>query len=256
MMLPPIRQACFLTCLLLSLLLGLCGSAFATDSRVVNALLDGVLEADVKDGYVDYPAVARNVRFYKYLEAIAEFDAEALGSDEERLAFWINAYNALAIKSVIDGITPVSMTGKIKFFRTTEHRVAGRSLDLQSIRDDILRKLGDPRVHFALVPASYSAPKLRSESFRADELDRQLDGSARDFLNDKRKNRYSAVTLMAKVSTIFEEYAEDFGEDERAVLRYIAQYIDDEDLAAKLKRGAYGIEYMEYDHSINGRPMN
>ncbi len=230
--------------------------AVAADSRVLNALLDGVLESDVKDGYVDYPALARNVRFFKYVDAIAEFDAETLTTDEERLAFWLNAYNALAMKSVVDGITPVSMTGRFKFFRTNEHRVAGRSLDLQSIRDDILRKLGDPRVHFALVPAAYSSPKLRSEAYRADELDRQLDANARDFLNDKRKNRYSGVTLKAKVSKIFEEFAEDFGADERAVLTYIAQFVDAEDTAAKLKRGTYKIDYMEFDYSINGRPLN
>lgn len=252
----PARPYRLAAVVLLCALAGFCQTGWTADSRVLNALLDGVLETDVKDGYVDYPALARNVRFFKYIEAIAEFDAETLTSDEERLAFWLNAYNALAMKSVIDGVTPVTMTGRLKFFRTTEHRVAGRSLDLRSIKDDILRKLGDPRVHFALVPAAYSAPKLRSESYRADEIDRQLDGSARDFINDKRKNRYSAVTLTAKVSKIFEEYAEDFGEDERAVLTYIAQYIDDEDLAAKLKRGAYGIEYMEFDYSINGRPLN
>lgn len=245
------------TALLLALLCALpLGRTQAADSRVLHALLDGVLESTVKDGYVDYPAIARNVRFYKYIEAIAEFDTSTLASDAERMAFWINAYNALAIKTVIDGVTPVTMTGRLKFFRTIDHRVGGEDLDLNSIVADKLAPLGEPRVYFALVPAAFSAPKLRSEAYRADELERQLNENLRDFVNDKRKNRYSAVTLTAKLSTVFEEHAAEFGADQAAVLAFIADAIADEAVATVLARGTYGIEYMEYDWSINGRPLD
>jgi len=232
------------------------GPALAADSRVLHSLLDGVLETAVKDGYVDYPAIARNVRFYKYIEAIAEFDTASLASDAERLAFWINAYNALAIKAVIDGVTPVTMTGRLKFFRTIDHRVGGENLDLKSIVADKLAPLGEPRVHFALVPATFAAPKLRSEAYRADELERQLNENLRDFVNDKRKNRYSAVTQTAKLSTLFEEHAAEFGADDAAVLVFIARSIADEAVAKVLARGTYAIDYMEYDWSINGRPLD
>jgi hypothetical protein len=231
------------------------GPAPAADARVLNALLDGVLESHVADGYVDYPAVARNVRFYKYLEAIAEFDAGSLGTDAERLAFWINAYNALAIKMVIEGVTPVNLAGRIKFFRTTEHRVAGQALDLQSIEEDILGALGEPRVYFALAPAAFAGPKLRSESWRADELERQLEDSVRDFVNDKRKNRFSTATYKAKLSKVFERHADVFGEDDGAILEFVARYVAAADIADALTRGTFEIEYMEFDWSINGRPM-
>ncbi|MGE0485717.1 MAG: DUF547 domain-containing protein [Gammaproteobacteria bacterium] len=230
-------------------------SASATDSRVLNALLDGVLEAHVQDGYVDYPAIARNVRFHKYLEALAEFDADGLADDRERMAFWINAYNALVIKQIIEGQTPIGTIAKIKFFRTTEHRAGGRDVDLQTLAEDILFKFEDPRVHFAIVDSGYSAPRLRSEAYRVDELDRQLDDNTRDFLNDNRKNRISETLRRAKLSPIFEDYIDDFGGDKAGVLEFLSRYVDDEKLAEALAAGRFDLEYMEYDWSINGRPM-
>ncbi|MCB1747490.1 MAG: DUF547 domain-containing protein [Gammaproteobacteria bacterium] len=230
-------------------------SASATDSRVLNALLDGVLEAHVDDGYVDYPAIARNVRFHKYLEAIAEFDADSLADDKERMAFWINAYNALVIKEITNGQTPIGAIAKIKFFRTTEHRVGGRNIDLQSIADDILFEFDDPRVHFAIVDSAYSAPRLRSEAYRVDELDQQLEDNVRNFLNDNRKNRISETLRRAKLSPIFEDYADAFGGAPGGVLEFVSHYVDDDQLAEELAAGRFDLEYMDYDWSINGRPM-
>ena len=238
------------------ILLFLASSVQAADSRVLNALFDGVLETSVQDGYVDYPAIARNVRFYKYIEALAAFDPATLADDKERLAFWINAYNAFAIKSVIDGNSPVEMMSRLKFFRTGEHRVGGRDYDLQSIEDEVLNKLGEPRVHFAIAPATYSGPKLRSEAYRADELERQLEDNTRDFINDKRKNRYSMAQQQAKLSKVFDDYKDDFGGEDKAVLEYVSRYVEDQDTAKALARGSYEIKYMEYDRSINGRPMD
>jgi len=241
--------------LLIALLLVLPLSALAADVRVINALLDGVFEAHVKDGYVDYPQIARNVRFHKYLEAIADFDVETLVDDKERLAFWINAYNALAIKQIVDGQSPIGTIGRMKFFRTTNHRVGGRSLDLRSIESDILFRMKEPRVHFAIVNSSYSAPRLRSGAYRADELEQQLEDNTRDFLTDNRKNRYSNTLRQVKLSPIFEEHKGDFGGDDKSVLEFISHYVADEALATDLAAGGYSIKYLEYDWSINGHPM-
>jgi hypothetical protein len=249
MSMPRLLAALLLSAALLPL------NAAATDSRVLNALLDGVLEAHVQEGYVDYPGIARNVRFHKYLDAIAEFDAEGLADDKERMAFWINAYNALVIKEIIDGQSPIGAISKIKFFRTTEHRVGGRNLDLQSLAEDVLFEFEDPRVHFAIVDSGYSAPRLRSEAYRVDELDRQLDDNTRNFLNDNRKNRISATLRRAKLSPIFEAHVDAFGGDKAGVLEFVSRYVDDEELAEELAGGRFDLEYMEYDYSINGRPM-
>jgi len=195
------------------------------------------------------------VRFHKYLEAVAEFDPATLGDERERLTFWINVYNALAIKQIVDGLSPIGTMGRLKFFRTTEHRVAGASYDLDDIAQKVHAASDDPRVHFALVNASYSAPKLRAGAYRADELEQQLEDNTRDFVRDVRKNRFSLELRQAKLSPIFEEHMEDFGGDERGVLAFVARYVDDEVLAKELADGRFKVKFLDYEWSINGRPM-
>lgn len=245
-----------LAALLLGLLLAITvEGAHAADVRALNALIDGVFAAHVKDGYVDYPAIARNVRFHKYLEAIAGLDEAAIGDGAERLAFWINAYNALAVKQITEGMSPIGTFARMKFFGGNDHEVAGRSWDLASIADDILFEADDPRVHFAVVNASYTAPMLRSGAYRAEELDQQLEQAARSFINDNRKNRFSNGLMRAKLSPMFEEYADDFGGDDAAVQAFLARYVEDEETRRNLEAGRFEIQYLDYDWSINGRPM-
>jgi len=232
------------------------GLAAAADARTLGALLDGVLAAAVEDGYVDYPAIARNVRFHKYLEGVASFDPATLTGDDERKAFWINAYNAFAIKNAVDGITPVTMTGRIKFFRTTEHTVGGRALDLNTIENEFIAPFEDPRLHFALVPAAYFAPKLPAEAYRAEDLEQQLERNLRDFVADKRKNRFLGVNYTAKLSRFFEFHAKQFDDDEDRILEFVSHYVADEELAESLAGGDFSIEYGDADWSINGRGMN
>ncbi|MEQ8231484.1 MAG: DUF547 domain-containing protein [Gammaproteobacteria bacterium] len=241
--------------LLAGLLLLAVRGAAATDVRALNALIDGVFAAHVEDGYVDYPAVARNVRFHKYLEAIRDVDESAFAGDAERLAFWINAYNALAIKQITQGMSPIGTIARMKFFGSNDHEVAGRTWDLESITDDVLFEFDDPRVHFAVVNASYTAPMLRSGAYRAEELEQQLEQAAHRFVNDNRKNRFSNGLLRAKLSPIFEEYEDAFGGDDKAVQAFLARYIEDEETRRNLEAGRFELQYLDYDWSINGRPM-
>ena len=245
----------FTRCVVVGILIAWSQASTAADAKTLNALFGQVLRAHVDEGYVDYPAVSRNVRFHKYLEAIASLDPDTLDSREVSIAFWLNVYNALVIKQIVDGQTPIGPIAKIRFFRTTEHPVAGRNLDLQSIADDILFEFEEPRVHFAMVNSTYSAPRLRSEAYRADELERQLESNTRDFLNDNRKNRYSVALRRAKLATVFEEYEDEFGGSKKAVLDFIVPYLEEEAVVESIRDDRWDVEYMKYDWSINGRPM-
>ncbi len=226
----------------------------AADTRTLNALFDGILAEHVKDGYVDYPAIARNVRFAKYLESLAEFNLESLTDDKEKLAFWLNVYNALVIKNIIDGKSPNGMMDHMKFFRSNI-KIGGHGFDLNAIESDVLRKFKDPRVYFAIVPGTSSAPKLRAQAFVGEEVDQQLDSATRDFINDKRRNRFSAALQAAKLSKIFEQHRDEFGNTDKELLNYVAGYVNDEDVAKILKRGTYSIKFMEYDATINGNSI-
>lgn len=229
-------------------------SASATEPRVLNALLDGVLSRHVDEGYVDYPAVARDVRFHRYIEALASAELDALSDDAARIAFWLNAYNALAIYMVTEGTTPVDGLGRLRFFRTTEHEVGGREYDLNGIAE-ILDEYEDPRLRIAMVDAAYSSPDLPSSAYRADLLESQLESASRAFVNDKRKNRFSVARREARLSELFERHAERFGDADEAILEFVGRYLEDQEFAAQLLDEQYTIEYLEFDWSINGRPM-
>ncbi len=238
----------------LALLLVTTSATQAADTRTLNALFDSVLSEHVKDGYVDYPAIARNVRFNKYLESLAEFNLDTLSDEQEKLAFWLNVYNALVIKNIIDGKSPNGMMDHMSFFGANM-KVGGRSFDLKSIESDILRKFKDPRVYFAMVPATSSAPKLRSQAFNGEEVQQQLESATRDFINDKRRNRFSGALQAAKLSKIFEQHRAEFGKSDKELLGYVAGYVNDEDVAKILKRGTYAVKFMDYDATINGNSI-
>jgi hypothetical protein len=240
--------------LALGLLLVTASVAQAADSRALNALFDGVVSEHVKDGYVDYPAIARNVRFTKYLESLAEFNLDSLTDDKEKLAFWLNVYNALVIKNIIDGKSPNGMMDHMTFFGSNI-KIGGRGFDLNAIEGDILRKFKDPRVYFGIVPATSSAPKLRSQAFTGEQVDQQLEAAARDFINDKRRNRFSAALQAAKLSKVFEEHRAEFGKSDKELLTYVAGYVNDEEVAKILKRGTYDVKFMDYDATINGNSI-
>ncbi len=250
-----LRRLIFLCCLGVVAVLTPSANSSAADARTLNGLIDGVFAAHVVKGYVDYPAIARNVRFHKYIEALAEVDLSQLGDDAERMAFWINVYNALAINNRINGIGPRGTLGRLKFFRTTEYTVGKESFDLNEIAER-LAQFGDPRVRFALVNTSYSAPDLLSSAYRADQLNQQLEDAARQFINDNRKNRFSDAKRAARLSALFEENATEFGADDSEVMSFVARYVADEAVAKALTDGRYTIEYLDYEWGINGRPMD
>lgn len=244
---------------LINLVFVLCLALFlpatsAKDIRLLNTLLDTVLNAHVKDGYVDYPGLKQNSRFQKYLTLLESFDPSTLETKDHQAAFWINTYNSLALKMVINGTTPVNAVGRMKFYRTTEHKVGKRKYDLNSIKS-ILQEFEDPRVLFAIVDASYAAPVLKNEIYRPMTINQELDAAAFAFVNDNRKNRFLPNLRIAKLSKIFERNESMFGQSEADVLNWISEYHENEDVADDLMDGRFKVDYLDYEYSINGRPL-
>ena len=226
----------------------------AKDVRLLNTLLDSVLNAHVKDGYVDYPRLKKNSRFQKYLTLLESFDPSVLETKDHQAAFWINTYNSLALKMVINGTTPVNAVGRMKFYRTTEHKIGNRKYDLNSIKS-ILEAFEDPRILFAIVDASYAAPVLKNEIYRALTISQELDDAVLAFVNDNRKNRFLPNLRIAKLSKIFERNQSMFGQEDTDILRWIGQYHENEDVADDLMDGRFKVDYLDYEYSINGRPL-
>lgn len=197
---------------------------------------------------VDYRAWAADPDHARAVASLAAFDPARLATRAERLAFWINAYNLLAVKTVID----TGVTGSIKdaggLFRPVWERDAGvaggRGVSLDQVEHKVLRPMGEPRIHLAIVCASLSCPDLRPEPYVPDTLDAQLDDAARNFLGNPTKGlavRGNGVT----VSRIFDWFEGDFG-GEAGVLRFVGGYV-------ALPGRARIDGYFPYDWALNGR---
>lgn len=216
---------------------------------------DEVLQAHVNDGVVDYPGVASDARFPAYLDQLNRVDPIALPDRLHRLAFWINAYNAFAIKGILDGYSPLTRIGQWRYFIGRQYEVGGEAINLFDLEKKVLiPDFREPRIHFAIVCASQSCPKLRSQAFTADRLEAQLEENARVFVNDPAKNRFDRDTRTAYLSKIFEWFEPDFRTHAESLLNYVRRYINDPDLAADLATQPYRIEFLEYDWHVNGVP--
>jgi hypothetical protein len=212
---------------------------------------DRMLRAHVVDGSVDYDAIAADPSFPAVVDAIAAADV----SDQPRqvqLAFHINAYNVLAVRGILDGSSPRSAFGKLRYFFRDKYLVAGEELSLHAYEHQRILPLGEPRVHFAINCASASCPELRSEAYRPSALDAQLDDAARQFINDPTRNVFHLEDGRARLSKIFKWFRDDFEAAAGDVQRYLAPFVDHPEVAAALRERRLKIRYLPYDWSLNG----
>lgn len=216
-------------------------------------LLGQVLASHVRDGVVDYPGIQLDNRLPAYLAQLDQVDPNALSRRNERLAFWINAYNAFAIKGILDRYSPVGYVGRYHYFIGQEYRVGGATINLYDLeRQVLIKQFQEPLIHFAIACASTSCPKLQPWTYEPDQLDRQLDRVARDFINDPTRNRFDRNRKIASLSMIFKWFDDEFTKAAGSVLAYITRYVSDPELAQDLTRSEYRIEYLEYDWTLNG----
>ncbi len=229
-----------------------------------HALFDGLLGAHVDArGLVDYDAFAGNPDFRSYLEELAETRPETLPR-QERLAFWINAYNAYTIELVNrrQERTSIRNINKTLGFipgkgpwKERMAEVAGKVWTLDEIEHEIIRKdFPEPRIHFALVCAALGCPPLRNEAYTGEELDRQLDEQARIFLTrEPEKNRVDTRTGTVHLSPIFDWYREDFPAGTAEFGAFLADYFPPGLARDLLESGGFRIRFTGYDWSLNGQ---
>lgn len=225
--------------------------------RPDHSLFTDVLQDHVHDGLVDYPAIQQDDRFIRYLAALQQIDPHQVRR-EDRLAFWLNVYNAFTIERVLEKYPTRSLINKLAYlFRRSAFHVrfielAGHHFSLNDIEHGIIRPAGDPRIHFALVCAAMSCPPLRNEAYQTSRLDAQLDDQAPRFLHNPKKNKFDFDAREVYLSKIFQWFAEDFVSDRNGVLIYLSRYFPPDQAALlQAQPESFKIRYLPYDWTLN-----
>jgi hypothetical protein len=209
-----------------------------------HALWNSLLQEYVSDkGNVNYKGFLKNMEKLKsYLNQLATNTVKDSWSKEDKLAYWINAYNAYTVKLILDNyplksIKDIKDPWDVRFIKIGE-----KWMTLNDIEHNILRKMEEPRIHFAIVCASVSCPKLSNKAFTAENLEQQLSSATTSFLADASRNTITPTEL--KLSKIFRWFAKDFKQD-GDIISFINTYTKI-DIMENAK-----ISFEDYDWNLN-----
>lgn len=236
--------------------------------------VDQVLDLYVRDGFVYYRALKQDRRLLDaYVNGLASVSIEA-ASRAEQVAFWLNAYNALVLRTVIDhypipqrsrDYPPGSIRQIPGAFERLPHRVAGRPVTLDQIEQTILPGFGDPRVYFALGRGSVGGGRLRSEAFTGARLEGQLTDVAHECISRAQCVAIDRTLGKMTISSIFSWRAKEFSSayaDKAAALfsarspieRAALAFVEPRLLTTErdfLARNEFAVEYAPFDWSLN-----
>jgi hypothetical protein len=226
-----------------------------------HAQWSAILERWVQDGGLDYGGLQHEGQapLAAYLASLSGTCAEDYErwTHAQRIAFWINAYNAFTVRLILDH-HPIASIRRIGWLPGAAFRekfipmqgLKGGTISLDEIEHGTLRSaFREPRIHFALVCASRSCPPLRREAYRGMDLDRQLDDQTRTFLRDPTKNRVDPTARTLYLSPIFKWFAGDFEAAAGSLPAYVAPYLGSDTTSVS----DYRVEFLDYDWSLNDR---
>ncbi|MDY8134764.1 DUF547 domain-containing protein [Aquimarina sp. 2201CG5-10] len=194
------------------------------------------------DGTVNYKGFKRDRSFKNYLSLLSENIPDETWTKEDKLAYWMNAYNAFTIKLIINNyplksIKDINEPWDLRFFK-----LGKKWYTLNDLEHRILRKMGDPRIHFGINCASFSCPPLLNKAFTAQNVDQELEKLAVTFINDSKRNIISTNSI--KISKIFSWFAKDF-KTKGSLIDFLNTYSK-----IRIKDNA-SISYKTYDWNLN-----
>lgn len=190
-----------------------------------------------------------------YIQRMVQLDPR-LYSKQEQYAYWVNLYNALTIKVVLDHY-PVKSIRSIKLggglfsvgpWKKKLVKINNQELSLDNIEHDILRPIWkDPRTHYAVNCASIGCPNLSNHAYTAENTERLLEQNASNFINSDKGVMFSGNKLT--LSKIYSWFKEDFGNDEQSVIKHLKQYAN-EDKLELLAKNSFKVTY-RYNWNLN-----
>ncbi len=243
-----------------------------------------------EDGLVNYAGAKNDPNLLGFVTLLSQTDPTSMNDSNASKAYWINAYNALAIYAVcwklpddrskqdtfsvidqpIDGLPPNK-----GFFEGLEFAVAGQRYSLDEIEKRILLrqwkgihprkssvylfdapKDADPRIHFALVCCARGCPRLQREAYDAKRIDAQLEFATKSFLTGSSRSKFNLRDHTWYVSELMQWYESDFVDSrytksENSVFEFAANYVRDDSLADSLRSDQWQMSYTKYDWKLN-----
>ncbi|WP_323755349.1 DUF547 domain-containing protein [Roseivirga sp.] len=206
-----------------------------------------------EEGFIDYKGIiSEKDKFESYLDLLSNNAPADSWSEDEKLAYWINVYNAFTVKLIIDNYPLVSIkdlnpTLSVPTVNTVWTKdfftIGGEDFNLDRVEHDILRKeFAEPRIHFAINCASFSCPVLRAEAFTANKVETQLAEQARAFINDPNRNKVTKNKV--ELSKIFSWFGGDFKKGQ-SLIQFLNKYSK-----VKIDENAE-VDFMDYQWSLN-----
>ena len=194
-------------------------------------------------GNVNYTGFKNNWSALRaYIKDLGEHLPTDEWSKEDKLAYWMNAYNAMTVDLILRNQPLESIKDISKPWEQRLWKLGSKWYNLEQIEHQILRKMGDARIHFGINCASFSCPPLLNEAFTAARVDEQLDELSRQFVNDTKRNTITANSI--EVSKIFTWFAKDFKTD-GSLIDFLNKY-SDTPIASNAKK-----KYKDYDWTLN-----
>lgn len=237
--------------------------------RFSHAEWTAVLERFVDEkGRVDYEALSRDrAGLDAWLARLARQGPKSTPSlfptRDDRLAYYVNAYNALVFQGVLsrgpekESVWKGGLVSGYSFFVSMKVRLDGETWSLKALEDDLIRKdFADPRIHAALNCASIGCPRLPREAFVPERLDAELDAAMREFVEEERNVAADPDRKTVTLSKIFDWFEKDFLSFEKArgnADPQIVDYVNRYRVAKPKLDRSFRVRYFDYDKRINGR---
>lgn len=221
------------------------------DHAAFSALLERYVDTEGRVAYRDLAADGRPA-LERYLAELATAAPDGWPR-ADRIAFWINAYNAAILRAVLDGYSAERVWSRYALFYRFTQPIAGEPRTPDRIENRILRPAGEHRIHFALVCASTSCPTLRRHAWTGAGLDGDLEAAAVRFVRDPARNHIRTGEPTIRISPIFQWYRDDFGGSDDTVRAVLARYADEPERRYLLEQQP-AVAYLDYDWTLNAQP--
>jgi hypothetical protein len=223
-----------------------------------DALLKRYVDVNGNVAYAQWKQSAADVQALdSYLATLSSANPRVQAGKAATLAFWINAYNAVTVRGILREYPTTSIknhTAKLVGYNIWDDlllTVGGQPYSLNQMEHEVLRKMGEPRIHFAIVCASRSCPRLLNEAYTAASLEAQLTTNTKVFFANPGNFQHDPARRQFQLSAILDWFGGDFGSNQAAQLRTISPYLPSQAAATAAAAGAGAVKYLDYDWGLN-----